>query len=159
MATIRKGMAFPLAALSMALAAGAAAQTKIGEIVVISVEGTCGDLAVVGRRLGGECSGKLLNFTYPDGRVGLYFGLKSGAIVTFSGMDGDNPTPDSDVIHLDKVIMSRSDTPDTPDVYAATGTCRFGNPYKGPATIACEGRLTDGRPFTAAFTTNGKPPT
>ena len=74
-------------------------------------------------------------------------------------MDGENPTPDTDVIALDKVIMSRKDTPDQPDVFKAEGTCGFGNPMKGPMTVSCAGTLADGKTFSAAFTTDGKPPT
>ena len=143
----------------LALPIVAAAQLKVGNAQMASVTGICGKLVVGDRELTGACSAKLLNVTYPDGRVGFYFVLDDGRIVTFSGMDGDNPTPDTDVIHLDKVIMSRTDTPDQPDVFAATGTCGFGNPVKGPMTVACDGTLSLGGTFSAAFTTDGKPPT
>ncbi|WLR93832.1 hypothetical protein [Shinella zoogloeoides] len=142
-----------------AMPIAAAAQTQVGNAQMVSVTGTCGKLVVGDRELTGACSAKLLNVAYPDGRVGFYFVLNDGRIVTFSGMDGDNPTPDTDVIHLDKVIMSRTDTPDRPDVFVATGTCGFGNPTKGPMTVACDGTLSQGGVFSAAFTTDGKPPT
>ena len=154
--------ALRIAALTACLllsGAGAFAQTKIGDATMLSVTGTCGRLAVAERDLSRDCTTKLLNVTYPDGRVGFYFVLADGGMVAFSGMDGDNPTPDSDVVNLDKVIMSRKDTPDQPDVLRVTGTCTFGNPVKGPMTIACDGTLVDGAGFSAAFTTDGKPPT
>ncbi|WP_411035230.1 hypothetical protein [Shinella sp. BYT-45] len=148
----------PLAGLLL-LATGAGAQTQVGNAQMAGVTGSCGKLVVGDRQLTDACSAKLLNVTYPDGRVGFYFVLTDGRIVTFSGMDGDNPTPDTDVVDLDKVIMSRTDTPDQPDVFQASGTCGFGNPMKGPMTISCEGTLAGGGAFSAAFTTDGKPPT
>jgi hypothetical protein len=40
-----------------------------------------------------------------------------------------------------------------------TGTCKYGNPYKGEATLTCNGKLADGQMFSASFTTDGNPPT
>lgn len=156
MAVFRRTASF--AAGSLLLATAAAAQTQVGNARMLSVTGSCGKLVVGDRQYSGECSAKLLNVTYPDGRVGFYFVLTDGRMVAFSGMDGDNPTSDSDVVHLDKIIISRRDTPDKPDVLQAEGTCGFGNPMKGPMTIACEGTLSDGGAFSAAFTTDGTPP-
>jgi hypothetical protein len=149
---------YALAAGLLLLASPALAQTKVGDAQMVSVTGRCDKLVVGGKAMTETCSGKLLNVTYPDGRTGFYFVLADGRIVTFSGMDGANPTPDTDVVDLDKVIMTRKDTPDKPDVLSATGTCRFGNPMKGPMTISCEGRLSKGGAFSASFTTDGKPP-
>lgn len=141
------------------LAADAAAQTKVGDAQMLSVKGHCDSLVVGDRSFTGDCGTQLLNVTYPDGRVGFYFVLADGRIITFSGMDGDNPTPDTDIVALDKVIMSRKDTPDQPDVFKVKGTCGFGNPMKGPMTVSCKGTLADGKAFSAAFTTDGQPPT
>jgi hypothetical protein len=149
---------FPLAGLCGLLATSAMAQTKVGDAEMVSLEGACEHLVIGDLALSDTCSSKLLSVSYPDGRVGFYFVLDDGRIVTFSGMDGDNPTADSDVVDLDKLIMTRKDTPDQPDVFAATGTCTFGNPFKGVMTIACEGTLSDKRAFSASFKTNGQPP-
>ncbi len=157
MAAFNKTLFF--AAGGLFLAAGAVAQTQVGDAQMVSVTGKCDTLVVGDRQLSRDCSAKLLNVVYPDGRIGFYFVLTDGRIVTFSGMDGENPTPDSDVIDLDKVIMSRKDTPDKPDVFQAKGTCGFGNPMKGPMTVSCTGTLSGGGAFSAAFTTDGKPPT
>lgn len=140
------------------LAADGLAQTQVGDARMVTVGGRCDRLVVAKRKLTGECSAKLLNVTYPDGRTGFYFVLTDGRIVAFSGMDGENPTPDSDVVHLDKVLMTRKDRPDRPDALPARGACTFGNPMKGPTTISCEGTLSDGGGFSAAFTTDGRPP-
>ncbi len=156
MAAFKRTLSF--AAGGLLLASGAVAQTQVGEARMVSVTGKCDALVVGDRQLSGDCSAKLLNVVYPDGRTGFYFVLTDGRIVAFSGMDGENPTPDSDVVDLDKVIISRKDTPDTPDVFQVKGACGFGNPMKGPMTVSCEGTLSDGGRFSAAFTTDGKPP-
>lgn len=149
----------PVTAGLCLLATGAIAQTQVGDAQMLGVTGTCEALVVGKQQFSNTCSQKLLNVSYPNGRVGFYFVLEDGRIITFSGMDGANPTPDSDVIDLDKVIVSRKDTPDTPDVFPAKGTCGFGNPMKGAMTVSCEGTLADGQAFSARFTTDGKPPT
>lgn len=153
MAVVRMTLVMLLAAQS------AQAQTKVGEATMMALEGVCETLVVGARALGAECSAKILNVSYPDGRVSFYFVLTDGRIVAFSGMDGENPTPDSDVVDLDQLIVSRADTPDKPDVTTVRGTCGYGNPYKGAMTVRCEGSLDDGHAFSAVFTTDGNPPT
>ena len=156
MTTFNKIMVF--AAGLLLPASGGMAQTQVGDAQMVTVGGHCDRLVVGERTLTADCSQKLLNVTYPDRRSGFYFVLTDGQIVTFSGMDGANPTPDSDIIHLDKVVMTRKDRPGQPEVLSVKGDCTFGNPMKGPATITCEGTLADGAPFSAAFTTDGRPP-
>ena len=152
--------AIRLLSAGIGLVAGdATAQTKLGDAQMLAVTGKCEGLVIGERSFSGACGTKLLNVSYPNGRVGFYFVLGDGRIITFSGTDGENPTPDTDIIALDKVIMSRKDTPDQPDVFKAEGTCGFGNPMKGPMTVSCAGTLADGKTFSAAFTTDGKPPT
>ena len=94
-----------LAAGLTLLATTAGAQTAVGDAQMVSVTGNCGKLLVEQQDLTASCSGKLLNVVYPDGRVAFYFVLEDGRIVSFSGMDGENPTPDTDVVHLDNVFM------------------------------------------------------
>lgn len=147
-----------LAAGMTLLATAAGAQTTLGNAQMVSVTGHCGRLLVGERDLTAACSTKVVNVAYPDARVSFYFLLSDGTVVSFSGMDGENPTPDTDVIHLDKVLMTRKDRPDAPDVFPARGTCGFGNPMKGPMTIACEGTFSEGGTFSASFTTDGSPP-
>lgn len=134
------------------------AQTKIGDADMSALEGRCNRLAIGSLDLTDDCAGKLLSVAYPDGRVGFYFVLADGRIVTFTGMDGDNPAPDTDVVNLDRLIMTRKDTPDQPDISDASGTCAFGNPFKGAMTVSCEGSLPEGIGFAGSFTTDGQPP-
>ncbi|MBY5323583.1 hypothetical protein HFN11_25245 [Rhizobium leguminosarum] len=135
------------------------AQTTIGDATAMGLTGSCDKLILGKQKLADSCSGKLLNMSYPDGRVGFYFILDDGLIVTFSGMDAPNPTPDTDVVKVDKVIMGVKGKPKDPEVVAATGTCTYGNPYKGESTVSCDGTMSNGQRFSARFTSDGKPPT
>ena len=135
------------------------AQTTIGDATAMGLTGSCDKLILGKQKLADSCSGKLLNMSYPDGRVGFYFILDDGRIVTFSGMDAPNPTPDTDDVKVDKVIMGVKGKPKDPEVVAATGTCTYGNPYKGESTVSCDGTMSNGQRFSARFTSDGKPPT
>lgn len=148
-------MAFALLAFT---SVPAEAQTKIGNATAMTLTGSCDKLLVSRQKLGDLCDGKLLNMSYPDGRVGFYFILEDGRAITFTGMDGANPTPDSDVVDLDKVIIGVKGKPNSPKVVSATGTCKYGNPYKGESTVICAGKTAVGSAFSATFTTDGNPP-
>ena len=136
----------------------AMAQSKIGNATTMILNGTCDKLTIGRQRLGDKCGSKLLNMSYPNGRVGFYFILDDGRAITFSGMDGANPTPDTDVVDLDKVIVGIKGKPDKPKVFAASGTCKYGNPYAGESTVICNGTMVDGQTFSASFTSDGTPP-
>jgi hypothetical protein len=134
-------------------------QTKVGDVQMVVLNGSCDKLTLGKKKYGDVCSSKILSTSYPDGRVGFYFVMEDGRSITFSGMDGENPTPDTDITNIDKVIANFNvKTPDKPNVFAATGKCSFGNPYKGKSTISCKGKLSDGRAFAGVFTTDGSPP-
>jgi hypothetical protein len=136
----------------------AKAQTKIGNATTMVLNGSCDKLTIGRQKLGDGCGGKLMNSSYPDGRVGFYFILDDGRTITFSGMDGANPTPDTDVVDLDKVIIGIKGKPSKPKVVAASGTCKYGNPYAGQSTVTCNGKMVDGQTFSANFTSDGSPP-
>ena len=148
--------AFPALLLNSTVSA----QTKIGDAQVMILNGTCETLILGKDQLGSACSPKIMSTSYPDGRVGFYFVLNGGRTITFSGMDGDNPTPDTDIMMIDKVIANL-DAPKRgrPEALRATGKCSYGNPYKGRMTVACKGRLAGGGAFEGVFTTDGRPPT
>lgn len=146
-----------LSLLSLPAATGTA-QTSLGNAQMIAVEGTCDALRIGKRDMSTACGTKLLNIVYPNGRLGFYFVLGDGTLVGFTGIDGENPTPDDDLLQVDQIIATRKDTPDKPDVSRAKGTCRYGNPYKGVMTLSSSGTLAKGGAFAAIFTTNGKPP-
>jgi hypothetical protein len=136
----------------------ALAQTKIGNATAMVLTGTCEKLTIGREKLGDSCSGKLMNSSYADGRVGFYFVLDDGRAITFSGMNGVNPTPDTDVVNLDKVIIGVKGKPNKPRVVAASGTCKYGNPYAGESNVTCNGKMADGKTFSASFTSDGSPP-
>ncbi len=144
--------------LLVAFSTSAVAQTKIGNATAMTLSGTCDKLVIGRQKLGDSCDGKLLSMSYPDGRVGFYFITDDGRAITFSGMDGANPTPDTDVVDLDKVIIGVKGKPNNPKVFNASGTCKYSNPYLGEAMVTCNGKTSDGQTFSASFTTDGSPP-
>lgn len=143
----------------LAIAEPASAQSNVGGAQVLVLDGSCDKLTLGKRKMADRCSPKMMSTSYPHGRVGFYFIMEDGTGVTISGMDGANPTPDTDVTVVDKVIVNLDPKKlNKPDVFPATGKCTFGNPYKGEMTISCKGKLRDGRAFAGSFTTDGAPP-
>lgn len=127
-----------------------------GTMYIIS--GTCNKL-VVGDKSYADCSPGLVSTQYPNRRVGFHFSTQIGLGVSFSGMDGENPTRNSDVSIIDKVIINRHAGGMEADSFDATGKCLYENPYAGiPAKVTCSGRLKDGRKFNAMFISDGSKP-
>jgi hypothetical protein len=125
---------------------------------LMSSEGTCKELVVDAKVLTSKCQPILLNSSYDDGRVGFYFLYEGHRAVTFSGMDLPNPTPDTDEFAIDKLINTSPTPGKGPDVSVAEGICSFGNPYIGPMTVRCSGKVVGGKVFSATFETDGNPP-
>lgn len=122
---------------------------------VIGGQGRCKSLKVSGKDITKLCAGRILNLSYPDGRVGFYFVLKNGSIFTFSGLDQPNPTPDTDVVAIDKVIYGPSSA--QPTVFAAFGRCSFGNYAKGHKTVTCRATAQDGLEYRGVFELTSPP--
>ncbi|MCJ2099468.1 hypothetical protein [Methylobacterium sp. E-046] len=118
--------------------------------------GTCTRLSIQNREYGNQCSGKLLNTIYPDGRVGFYFVTEAGAALTFTGMGSRQVKPNADtaVQPVDGIFFTYKGKTDR---LSAVGTCRFTNPYQRAGTVACHADTPNG-PYEAAFRTDGKPP-
>ncbi|MGU3537158.1 hypothetical protein [Methylobacterium sp. A54F] len=132
--------------------AGALAQAPSRPTMALA-QGACERLVIGGRDETGACTGRLMNTTYPDGRVGFYFVTRDGAALTFTGMGSSQVKPDTDtaVQPVDAVIVGLAGKPER---RPAVGTCRFTNPYKGPGTVRCRAE-TDRGAFEGAFTTDG----
>lgn len=125
---------------------------------MVVMTGKCQKLSVGDNDMSPYCNPKLLNTSYSNGRVGFYFTIGNGSVLTVSGMDLPNPTPDTDQIKVDRVIFNIGQTGKAPAVSSASGKCSFGNPYKGKTTVRCSGKLSTGEKFEAAFQTDGKRP-
>jgi len=118
------------------------------------IEGQCTKFVYAGRALDG-CKNVLLNTIYKDGRTGFYL-LSGSNIVTFSGHGSRQVKRGVDDIiqPIDTVITAINGKASG---IKATGSCRFGNPYKGAVKIQCAADTRNGR-FEADFLTNGQPP-
>ncbi|WP_062235845.1 hypothetical protein [Aureimonas sp. N4] len=117
-------------------------------------KGVCEKFVLGRNNMTKECDTKLMNSTYDNGRTGFYFVFKRGSIITFSGMDRPNPTPDTDLFAIDKVIFSAGGATKE---FAATGSCRYGNYKAGHKRIRCKGTSDDGQPFEAVFRLTAPP--
>jgi hypothetical protein len=142
-------------ALASRLSAPAHADAKLTATVV--VEGACQNLTVGGEDHTTNCKGTLLNTEYSDERTGFYFVTTAEQVtVTFSTRGDQEQKIDADTVTapVDMVIVSSGGKIDR---LQATGTCQFGNPYKGPMLIECTADSERGR-FEGAFLTDGKEP-
>lgn len=128
-------------------------------IVTAMLSGSCERLVVAGDTFSDYCNGGIIQSVYSTGRAGftLAIGDKGGA-VTFSGIEGTKPNADSQLQSLDKVVFTIGIEEVPPNVTAVTGSCVYGNPYKGPVTISCQGTDADNRPYLLQFRTDGSPP-
>jgi hypothetical protein len=142
-------------AVASRLTAPAHADAKLTATVV--VEGACQNLTVGGEDHTTDCKGTLLNTEYSDERTGFYFVTTAEQVtVTFSTRGDQEQKIDADTVTapVDMVIVSSGGKIDR---LQATGTCQFGNPYKGPMLIECTADSERGR-FEGAFLTDGKEP-
>jgi len=140
-----------------ALSTTAFAQQAInggGQMFLLS--GKCSKLTI-GKKSYADCAPGVISTMYPNRRVGFHFSTQAGFGASFSGMDGENPTDNSDISHIDKVIINEKGG--DPKTFEATGKCLYENPYAGvPAKVACSGSLDDGRKFSALFMSDGSKP-
>lgn len=146
-----------IALAMIAAVSGAQAAPRQAEIPTMAIaNGACNRLVIGGTDRTRECSGKLLNTIYRNGRVGFYFVTDTGAALTFTGL-GDKqvkPDPDTAVQPIDGVIFGYGGKTDRAN---AVGSCRFTNPYRKPGIVQCRADTSNGQ-FEASFRTDGNPP-
>lgn len=136
-----------------------AATAQENPMQFLSMKGTCNKLVIGLSDYGQKCQGQLMNSAYKSGRVGFWFLLSDGGVFTFSGLDGENPTEDSDVILLDKMIVNLGGGADHTKTVPVSGKCIHTNPYLGePAMVSCSGTFKKGQRFSAIFVSDGSPP-
>jgi hypothetical protein len=148
-------IALGLATAASTLVRPAHADSKLTATVVVA--GACQNLTVGSEDHTADCKGTLLNTEYSDERTGFYFVTTTDQItVTFSTRGDQEQKIDTDTVTapVDMVIVSSRGKIDK---LQATGTCQFGNPYKGPMLIECTADSERGR-FEGAFLTDGKEP-
>lgn len=150
----------PSEASSRAMAPEQQAATGLSDLIVTAMlSGTCERLVVFGTNFSDHCDGRIVQSVYDNGGVGftLAIGDKGGA-ATFSGIEGGKPDADSQLQSLDKVVFTIGLEEVPPNVTAVMGSCVYGNPYKGPVTISCQGTDADNKPYLLQFRTDGSPP-
>jgi hypothetical protein len=140
------------------IAVPAASAAQINGMQVNFIKGNCQQLFLGKEQFASRCSDKLMSTAYPNRRVGFHFVLDDGRGLSFSGMDGENPSSETDIVNIDKVIVNAKGGTDGAVDYQATGTCIYGNPYDGPMTVTCQGKTKDGRKFSGIFTSDGSAP-
>lgn len=120
---------------------------------LMAVSGTCAELLVASEAR--PCGGTLINTIYSDGRVGFYFVVDDSekSAVSFSGQGEQRKMPSEDIWiqSIDGLVLSTGAT-------AATGECRFGNPFEGATRIECSAVSEAGDVFVGEFLTDGSEP-
>jgi hypothetical protein len=109
-----------------------------------------------------HCLNKVVNFEFPNGRLGFAFALKGDPTkkTTVISFFGDGPKQlhidtDNAVQPIDRVNFTFQGSTDQ---LVAAGSCRFSNPYKGkPARISCTADTNHGK-FAGEFISNGVAP-
>lgn len=128
-------------------------------IVTAMLSGTCERLVVFGTNFSDHCDGRIVQSVYDNGRAGFTLAIgDKGRAATFSGIERDKPDADSQLQSLDKVVFTIGIEKVPPNVTPVTGSCVYGNPYKGPVTISCQGTDADNKPYLLQFRTDGSPP-
>ena len=104
-----------------------------------------------------DCSGKLLNSSFLSGRSEYTFIGHHGAHVSFITEGRSNIHQGEMLIAPVYAIATYAEGDKAEPMVPAVGSCRFGNPYAGKATIACHvDTSTD--TTDAVFETNGDTP-
>jgi hypothetical protein len=139
----------------IAMPAAATAETRLSAMVTL--QGACKKLVVAGKVRTSECTGKLLNTEYADGRLGFYFVTADGSMLTFSTR-GENQVKTGQNTRVVPVDMVLPTTNGKTEKIPAVGTCKFTNPYQGiPAPVECVADSARGR-YEAAFLSDGGKP-
>jgi hypothetical protein len=127
-----------------------------GPDFILGLDGQCEKLVVEGDDHTPDCSGKILNTSYQDGRSGFYFVTKSGAAITFSGLGGNQVKMGADraIQPIDMVLFAFEGESEK---LRAVGSCDFENPYKGKSRIVCSATTKRGA-YEGRFASDGAPP-
>jgi hypothetical protein len=154
---LRERRGITLACLLLAaLTAAADAQEQNPLKGILLVKGRCDRLITLGQDMTQKCQSTVMNTEFADGRTGFYFTEADGTALTFSGMGPQQTKLDANNIiqPVDTVIFN---VQGKISKMKAAGKCQFGNPYNGPAPIACRADTASGA-FEGDFTTDGSAP-
>ena len=115
------------------------------------ISGKCGRLLVGNKDYTAQCNSNIIHTFSSSQLISFVFAVGESAVssVTFLGADGENPSPDTDVVHINTVIVN---TNGQDKKYPATGICSYG---KGRTTISCSGTSNELGQFDATFFPDG----
>ncbi|MGQ3212337.1 hypothetical protein [Shinella sp.] len=147
-------------AVTLACFLGDGATSYSAERIDVSVmTGKCRVLIASGHDFSDACESKVLNSGHGNGRIGFYFFISDKAVLTISGEDRPNPSPDTDETRVDMFLLNLGIEGVPPSQTKAFGKCWYDNPFQGvPAKVHCNGTMEDGSPFDAQFLTDGSEP-
>ena len=144
-------------ALTLAFQAHAAEpQRRVTHIA--NETGTCSKLLVSGHDFTAACQSRVSNIDYSDGYVSFSYSAGRDFVLTFAGNgrrqvhDG----PDTAIQPIDTMSSSIAGQSSKPS--RVVGSCRFSNPYKGPAIINCGVDIEGGGRAQAEFESDGNLP-
>lgn len=124
---------------------------------LLLADGECQKLMLPGYDFTRGCDGHLANEVYANGRTGFTFTMRTGPVVTFSGIAPQvKQGPDAAIQPIDVVIWNFGSGAH-PIPNPVVGRCKFTNPFKGQATVSCTATSKDGE-FIGEFVTDGSPP-
>lgn len=124
----------------------------------VFLKGTCEQLMTPSGNLTATCKDALVSMQYQDGRSSFMFSDGDRSMISFSGI-GQQMNGDTANLQVDHISIARMAASDATEVRSedASGTCEFGNVYKGSVYIRCTGKTASGS-FTASFKTDGAKP-
>jgi hypothetical protein len=145
--------------MSLAVASGcvipSVATAQTSPKTAIFLKGDCQRLALPTANLTPTCKGALVNMLYQDGRSSFMFSDSDRSMISFSGV-GQHFAGDVATQPIDHVSIAGSGGAEVKSE-DATGSCEFGNAYKGPTFVRCTANTASGI-FTASFRTDGSRP-
>ncbi|TPI31506.1 hypothetical protein FJ414_23395 [Mesorhizobium sp. B3-1-6] len=136
---------------------GCAFASDDGLASFLTLNGNCLKLIALGKDMSPYCRPVLSSNNMSGGRVLFHFTLRNDAVLTIVGTDLPNPTPDTDAIAIRRIHLNLGIQGVAPSEASASGKCTFNNPFKGPMTLSCKGRV-NGKPLVAIFRSDGLPP-
>ena len=127
-------------------------------LTALAVEkGECHEMVAYGKDVSTHCSPQVENSEWSDGRTSFTFTTDDGFVaLTFSG-DGHRQIHQGADIAIQPVDGMITTVGHKPETLMASGTCKFANPYKGPAPITCSADTSSGH-FSGAFLSDGSSP-
>ncbi|MGR9197543.1 hypothetical protein [Rhizobium leguminosarum] len=123
------------------------------------LKGKCEKLITKGDDLTEHCGNQIVQSIYSTGRTGFTVTVgDKGSVMTFSGLEGAKPDPDTQLQDLDFIILNLGIEGVTPARTPVRGGCGYSNPYKGPTTISCQATGEKGEAYLLQFRSDGSPP-